>query len=68
MPPLHEAHQALVALADAAAASLQKVIKDNLRDNVFENFRYRQLIPILNAAINKALLSFSRKRSRNGTP
>jgi hypothetical protein len=27
MPPLHEAHQALVALADAAAASLQKVLK-----------------------------------------
>ena len=26
MPPLHEAHQALVALADAAAASLQKVM------------------------------------------
>ena len=26
IPPLHEAHQALVALADAAAASLQKVI------------------------------------------
>jgi len=26
MPPLHEAHQALVALADAAAASLQKVL------------------------------------------
>ena len=27
MPPLHEAHQALVALADAAAASLQKVLR-----------------------------------------
>ena len=26
IPPLHEAHQALVALADAAAASLQKVV------------------------------------------
>ena len=34
MPPLHEAHQALVALADAAAASLQKVVSFNVHLNV----------------------------------
>ena len=45
MPPLHEAHQALVALADAAAASLQKVITSNQRNNLLEDFRYRQFIP-----------------------
>ena len=44
MPPLHEAHQALVALADAAAASLQKVfylhIKNYITIDIFMVFAY----------------------------